>query len=109
MASWRVSLAMRRHGNWDAFRSSPIRLDAAHSFSASRKRFCQLLPGISSLRPLMVTASVMLAARLMNSNMKLNTTSDLERLSIGRNCSRGMRQPFGSIRKKANGSCCGLR
>ena len=50
-------------------------------------------------------ASLMLTARLMKSNMKLKTTSEFgsrqQRLA---SCCSGMRQPFGSMRKKANAS-----
>src|SRR5262245_19021355 len=46
----------------------------------------------------------MLAARLMKSNMKLKMSSELDRASIGLSALSGMRQPFGSIRKKANAS-----
>ena len=37
----------------------------------------------------------------MNSNMKLNVTSDFGRASMGCSFSSGMRQPFGSTKKKA--------
>ena len=60
--------------------------------------------GISSFKPATTVGSLMLAARLMKSNMKLKITSEWGRDSNGFNERRGMRHPFGSTRKNENAS-----
>ena len=64
----------------------------ANSRAASARRGPRPCPG-----------SLMLAARLMNSNMKLNVTSDFD-LEAMVQLASGIRQPFGSMKKNAKAS-----